>query len=126
MKWDSFIDRKNSTIVPPVISTATNDYKPIATIYDGKIEVAPRPSTGSYNFVLLYFRKPTTGVFNFTTSNGNITYTSSGSTDLDWDVRSFSDIANRSLTYLGFPIKDSQTIQLESVIDTNQQRDGNN
>lgn len=126
MKWDSFIDRKNSTIVPPIINTSTNEYKPIATIYDGQIEVAPRPSTGSHNFVLLYFKKPTDGVFNFTTSNGNITFTNSGSTNLDWDIRSFSDIANRALTYLGFPIKDAQTIQLESVIDTNQQRDGNN
>tara|TARA_R100000406_G_scaffold5594_2_gene3791 strand:+ start:1319 stop:2014 length:696 start_codon:yes stop_codon:yes gene_type:complete len=126
MKWDSFIDRKNSSIVPPVINTATSEYKPIATIYDGKIQVAPRPSSGTYNFVLLYFKKPTNGVYGYTESNGVITQNQGTSTDLDWDERSFSDIVNRALTYLGFPIKDAEIIQAESIIDNNQVRDGNN
>ena len=126
MKWDSFIDRKNSTIVPPIINTATSEYKPIATIYDGKIQVAPRPSSGTYNFVLLYFKKPTNGVYGYTESNGVITQNQGTSTDLDWDERSFSDIVNRALTYLGFPIKDAEIIQAESIIDNNQVRDGNN
>ena len=126
MKWDSFIDRKNSSIVPPIINTATSEYKPIATIYDGKIQVAPRPSSGTYNFVLLYFKKPTNGVYGYTESNGVITQNQSTSTDLDWDQRSFSDIVNRALTYLGFPIKDAEIIQAESIIDNNQVRDGNN
>lgn len=126
MKWDSFIDRKNSSIVPPIINTATSEYKPIATIYDGKIQVAPRPSSGTYNFVLLYFKKPTNGVYGYTESNGVITQVQSDSTDLDWDERSFSDIVNRALTYLGFPIKDAEIIQAESIIDNNQVRDGNN
>lgn len=126
MKWDSFIDRKNSSIVPPIINTATSEYKPIATIYDGKIQVAPRPSSGTYNFVLLYFKKPTNGVYGYTESNGVITQNQSTSTDLDWDERSFSDIVNRALTYLGFPIKDAEIIQAESIIDNNQVRDGNN
>ena len=126
MKWDSFIDRKNSSIVPPIISTATSDFKPIATIYNGQIEVAPRPSSGTYNFVLLYFKKPTNGVYGYTESNGVITQNQSASTDLDWDERSFSDIVNRALTYLGFPIKDAEIIQAESIIDNNQVRDGNN
>jgi len=126
MKWDSFIDRKNSSIVPPIISTATSDFKPIATIYDGQIEVAPRPPSGTYNFVLLYFKKPTNGVYGYTESNGVITQNQSASTDLDWDERSFSDIVNRALTYLGFPIKDAEIIQAESIIDNNQVRDGNN
>tara|TARA_R100000479_G_scaffold31189_1_gene12546 strand:+ start:998 stop:1693 length:696 start_codon:yes stop_codon:yes gene_type:complete len=126
MKWDSFIDRKNSTIVPPIINTATSEYKPIATIYDGKIQVAPRPSSGTYNFVLLYFKKPTNGVYGYTESNGVITQNQGTSTDLDWDQRSFSDIVNRALTYLGFPIKDAEIIQAESIIDNNQVRDGNN
>ena len=126
MKWDSFIDRKNSSIVPPIINTATSEYKPIATIYDGKIQVAPRPSSGTYNFVLLYFKKPTNGVYGYTESNGVITQNQGTSTDLDWDERSFSDIVNRALTYLGFPIKDAEIIQAESIIDNNQVRDGNN
>jgi len=126
MKWDSFIDRKNSSIVPPVINTSTSDFKPIATIYDGQIEVAPRPSSGTYNFVLLYFKKPTNGVYGYTESNGVITQNQGTSTDLDWDQRSFSDIVNRALTYLGFPIKDAEIIQAESIIDNNQVRDGNN
>tara|TARA_R100000329_G_C7618341_1_gene219730 strand:- start:4598 stop:5302 length:705 start_codon:yes stop_codon:yes gene_type:complete len=129
MKWDSFIDRKNSTITPPVINTSTSEYKPIATIYDGKIEVAPAPpASTTYNFVLLYFRRPTDGKFEFTETNGVISQTTANennSVNLDWDERSFSDIANRALTYLGFPIKDAELLQAETVIDSNQIRDGN-
>tara|TARA_R100000426_G_scaffold35590_1_gene28614 strand:- start:695 stop:1399 length:705 start_codon:yes stop_codon:yes gene_type:complete len=129
MKWDSFIDRKNSTITPPVINTSTSEYKPIATIYDGKIEVAPAPPANTtYNFVLLYFRRPTDGKFEFTETNGVISQTTdneNNSINLDWDERSFSDIANRALTYLGFPIKDAELLQAETVIDSNQIRDGN-
>jgi|MDSW01.3.fsa_nt_gb hypothetical protein len=129
MKWDSFIDRKNSTITPPVINTSTSEYKPIATIYDGKIEVAPAPpGSTTYNFVLLYFRRPTDGKFEFTETNGVISQTTANvnnSVNLDWDERSFSDIANRALTYLGFPIKDAELLQAETVIDSNQIRDGN-
>ena len=129
MKWDSFIDRKNSTITPAVINTSTSEYKPIATIYDGKIEVAQAPpGSTTYNFVLLYFRRPTDGKFEFTETNGVISQTTANvnnSINLDWDERSFSDIANRALTYLGFPIKDAELLQAETVIDSNQIRDGN-
>jgi len=129
MKWDSFIDRKNSTITPPVINTSTSEFKPIATIYDGKIEVAPVPGANTtFNFVLLYFRRPTDGKFEFTETNGVISQTTANvnnSVNLDWDERSFSDIANRALTYLGFPIKDAELLQAETVIDSNQIRDGN-
>ena len=74
----------------------------------------------------MYFKKPTNGVYGYTESNGVITQNQSTSTDLDWDERSFSDIVNRALTYLGFPIKDAEIIQAESIIDNNQVRDGNN
>lgn len=129
MKWDTFIDRKKSTIVPPTVATTTtdDDIRPIATIYDSKAEFAPRPTgANTYNFVLLYFREPVKGVFAYTETNGVVTYTSSGSVDLDWDKRSFTPIVTRALTYLGFPLRDGQTIQLERVIDSNQAGDGNN
>ena len=61
----------------------------------------------------------TNGVISQTTANVN------NSVNLDWDERSFSDIANRALTYLGFPIKDAELLQAETVIDSNQIRDGN-
>ena len=129
MKWDAFIDRKNSTIVPPVINATTSEYKPIATIYDGKIQIAPRPSSGTWNFVLLYFRKPTEGKFEFTETNGVISQTTANvnnSINLDWDERKFSDIVTRALTYLGFPIKDAEILQAETIRDTTQSRDVNN
>lgn len=126
LKWKSYIDRRNSQLVPPVINDSTSEYKPIATIYDGKIEFSPRPSSGTYNFVLVYFTEPTEGIYGFTESNGVITFNDGTSTDLDWDKRYFTDIATRALTYLGFPIRDAQTIQTETVIDNNRRVDGNN
>ena len=126
MKWKTFIDRKNSSIVNPVIDPSTSTYKAIATIYDGKVEFSPRPSSGAYDFVLIYFKEPTEGEYAYTSSNGVITFNDAGSTDLDWDKRYFTDIATRALTYLGFPIRDAQTIQTEAVIDNNRRADGNN
>ena len=132
MKWDTFLDRKNSAIAPPTVATSSTDdtIKPIATIFNNGtqkvIEFAPRPSSGTYNFVLLYFKEPVDAELLFTESNGVITTASSGHTDLEWDKRAFSDIVTRALMYLGFPIKDGQAIQLEAVRDSNQLRDGNN
>lgn len=132
MKWDSFLDRKNSSIAPPTVATSATDdtIKPIATIFnngtDKVIEFAPRPSSGSYTFVLLYFKQPQDAELLFSESDGNVIVAVSGHTDLEWDKRAFSDIVTRALMYLGFPIKDSETIQLESVRDSNQLRDGNN
>ena len=131
MKWDTFLDRKNSSIAPPTVATSATDdtIRPIATIFNNGtervIEFAPRPSSGSYVFVLLYFKEPVDAEFLFTESNGVITAASSGHTNLEWDKRAFSDIVTRALMYLGFPIKDGQTIQLEAVRDANQLRDGN-
>lgn len=131
MKWDTFLDRKNSAIAPPTVATTSTDdtIKPIATIYNNGtnkvIEFAPRPSSGTYTFVLLYFKEPIEADYIYTESNGVITV-GSGHTDLEWDKRAFSDIVTRALMYLGFPIKDGQAIQLEAVRDANQLRDGNN
>ena len=74
----------------------------------------------------MYFKEPRKAVYGFTDSNGVITVNRGTCTDLDWDERSFSDIASRALTYLGFPIRDANLAQFESVIDTNQVRDVNN
>ena len=129
MKWDSFIDRKNSVIVPPTVKATAqnNEIRPIATIYDNLIEIAPKPfNDGSYTFILMYFREPVKAVFGYTEQNGVIAYDSALSTNLDWDSRSFTPIVTRALTYLGFPLRDGQTIQLEQVIDSNQARIGNN
>lgn len=131
MKWDTFLDRKNSAIAPPTVATSASDdtIKPIATIYNNGtnkvIEFAPRPSSGTYTFVILYFKEPVEAELLFDDNNGVITITS-GHTDLEWDKRAFSDIVTRALMYLGFPIKDGQAIQLEAVRDSNQLRDGNN
>ena len=126
LKWDTFMDRNRSSIAPPIINTTTSEYKPIATIYDDKVEFSPRPSSGSHNFVLLYFKEPKEGVYGYTETNGVITVNRGTCTDLDWDKRSFSDISSRAITYLGFPIKDREIAQFESVIDANQIRDVNN
>lgn len=148
LKWDAFIDRRKSLIAPPNItsSSVNGTIRPIATIYKqmnnideetgdldpliikfdkGAIEFSPIPPTGSAAYILLYFKEPTKASLAYTTSNGNVIVSTSGHVDLDWDQRAFSDIVNRALMYLGFPIKDSEIIQLESIRDTNQLRDGN-
>lgn len=173
-----FLDRVNSSFLGP----DTNN--PIATIYDNKIELYPRPAGSDiYNYVLVayhnpvlerpiakvdgnkvfarpidtrvdfkyyafpveerplvryesspsnttievkpsnlssvkvyYLSKPVAGVFNYSNSNGNIVYSASGSTDLDWDEKAFGPLVSRALTYMGISAQDPLIAQTESLV----------
>lgn len=68
-------------------------------------------------------RRPKKGVYAFTPSNGNFTYTSTGSVDIDIDERYFSDITTRALMYLGISLKDADVASTEAMKDNNQKVD---
>lgn len=124
--WDKFLEVKNSAIIPPTLSD------PIATIYVAeessvnvpKIEFAPVPPSGTtYEYILIYMRRPKKGVYAFTTSGGNFTYNPTGSVDIDIDERYFSDIVTRALMYLGVSLKDGDVASVEAMRDNNQRLD---
>ena len=122
--WDEFLEIQNSKILAPSL-----DY-PTATIYvdssgASKLQFSPVPTDGStYNYTLVYMRKPVKGVFGYSiTSSGNITYNAGATTNLDLDDRYFSDILTRALMYLGISLNDSATAQTEAVKDANQKND---
>jgi hypothetical protein len=120
--WDEFLEIQNSSILAPEPNF------PVATIFLSEsnvptIQFAPVPVSGSYEYTLMYMRKPTKAVYNYTTSNGNITYNATGSIDIDIDDRYFSDIATRALMYLGISLKDGDVASTEAAKDANQKQD---
>lgn len=120
--WDEFLEIQNSSILVP------DQYFPVATIFVSEanvqsIQFQPVPTTGSYEYTLMYMRKPAKAVYNYTTSNGNITYNPTGSIDIDIDDRYFSDIATRALMYLGISLKDADVASSEAMKDNNQRSD---
>jgi hypothetical protein len=120
--WDEFLEVTNSKIITP-----TNSY-PAATIFmdsanAAKIQFAPVPVSGTLDYTLVYVKKPTTAVFNFTTSNGNITYAGGGSVDLDISDRFLGDIYARTLMYLGVTLDSPILLQTEQIKDANQSND---
>jgi hypothetical protein len=120
--WDEFLEVTNSKIITPSISY------PAATIFldsanAAKIQFAPVPVSGTYVYTLVYVKKPTTAVFNFTTSNGNITYAGGGSVDLDISDRFLGDIYARTLMYLGVTLDSPILLQTEQIKDANQSND---
>jgi hypothetical protein len=124
--WDRFLEIKNSAILAP------NTLYPAATIFVQeessvnvpKIEFAPVPlGSATYDYTLVYMRRPKKGVYAFTTSGGNFTYNPTGSVDIDIDERYFSDIATRALMYLGISLKDADVASTEAMKDNNQKID---
>lgn len=120
--WDEFLEVTNSKILTP-----TTSY-PAATIFidsanTPKIQFAPVPVSGTLEYTLVYVKKPTTAVFNFTTSNGNITYAGGGSVDLDISDRFLGDIYARTLMYLGITLENPVLAQAEQIKDANQKND---
>lgn len=120
--WDEFLEIQNSAILIPDLFFAA------ATIFLSEagvpsIQFLPVPTTGSYEYTLMYMRKPTKAVYAYTTSNGNITYNPTGSVDIDIDDRYFSDIATRALMYLGISLKDGDVASSEAMKDNNQRSD---
>ena len=123
--WDEFLEIQNSSILAPNV-----DY-PAATIFIAeessvnvpKIQFAPVPVSGNYDYTLLYMRKPAKAVYAYTTSSGNFTYNPTGSVDIDIDDRYFTDIVTRALMYLGISLKDGDIASAEAMKDANQRSD---
>lgn len=120
--WDEFLEIKNSSILAP------DRAYPAATIYlnesgTAKIEFAPVPTSGTYSFTFVYMRKPATALYNYTVSNGNITFNPTGSVDIDVADRYYSDIITRALMYLGITLNDGTIAGTESMMDSNQIND---
>lgn len=124
--WDDFLEIQNSAILAP------DQNYPAATIYVAeessvnvpKIQFAPVPATGiTYEYTLVYMRKPAKATYAYTTSSGNITYNPTGSVDIDIDDRYFTDIMTRALMYLGVSLKDGDVASVEAMKDNNQRAD---
>lgn len=120
--WDEFLEVKNSSILAP------DRAFPAATIYldssgTPKIELAPVPTSGTYTFTFVYMRKPATALYNYTTSNGNITFDSTGSVNIDVADRYYSDIIARALFYLGITLENGTIAGTEGMMDANQKND---
>lgn len=101
-----FNDRLNSTIIPPSTS------RPIATIYnDGAARIRILPSASTHK--IKYWKVPVTAVYNFTQTDGVITYNSAGSVDVGFPMSEYTRILNRTLFYLGIPSVNADAANLE-------------
>lgn len=101
-----FNDRLNSEIIPP--STT----RPIATLYnDGSSKIRIVPSGATHR--IKYWKVPTTAVYNFTQTDGVITFNPTGSVNLDFPMSEYTRIINRSLFYLGIPAVNADVVNLE-------------
>lgn len=123
--WDSFLEVTGSKIIPPTVE------KPAANIYIDennlpKIQFAPIPTSGSYTFILVYVPSPVKCVYNYTTSNGNISFNPTGSVDIAISERFMGDIYARAFMYLGIPLTDEILLQTERLRDGNQLQDKEN
>ena len=128
--WDEFLEVTNSKILTPSISY------PAATIFlnssgVAKIQFAPVPVSGTYTYTLVYVKKPTTAIYTYSISNGNISDAANmvvnGNTisrvDLDISDRFLGDIYARTLMYLGVTLDSPMLLQAEQIKDNNQRND---
>ena len=120
--WDTFLEVKNSSILAP------DRAFPAATIYldssgTARIEFAPVPTSGTFLYTFIYMRKPATALYNYSTSNGNITFNPTGSVDIDVADRYYTDIITRALLYLGITLDNGNIAGTEAMMDANQIND---
>lgn len=125
--WDRFLEIKNSAILEPstIYPAATVFVQEESTVNVPKIEFAPVPlGSATYEYTLVYMRRPKKAFYDYNTSNGNISYKVGGnSVDVDIDERYFSDITTRALMYLGISLKDADVASTEAMKDNNQKVD---
>jgi hypothetical protein len=128
--WDEFLEVTNSKILAPTISY------PAATIFlnssgVAKIQFSPVPISGTHTYTLVYIKKPTTAIYTYSISNGNISDAANmvvnGNTvsrvDLDISDRFLGDIYARTLMYLGVTLDSPILLQTEQIKDANQKND---
>jgi len=101
-----FNDRLNSVIMPPSIS------RPIATVYnDGAAKIRILPSASTHR--IKYWKVPVAAKYNFTQTDGVITYNPTGSVDVGFPMSEYTRILNRTLFYLGIPSVNADAANLE-------------
>lgn len=101
-----FNDRLNSVILPP------SNSRPIATVYnDGAAKIRILPSASTHK--IKYWKVPVTAVYNFTQTDGVITYNPTGSVDVGFPMSEYTRILNRTLFYLGIPSVNADAANLE-------------
>jgi hypothetical protein len=121
--WDKFLEFQNSAILEPSTSF------PVATIFVSEanvqsIQFSPVPLSDSYEYTLMYMRKPIKAFYAYTTDNkGNIVFNQTDSVDIDIDDRYFTDIVTRALMYLGISLRDGDVANSEAMKDNNQRQD---
>lgn len=107
---DKFNDRLHSVILTP------SSTRCIATIYNtsstNTIEFSPTSTAHS----IKYWKVPATAKYNYTQSAGVITYTASGSTQIDFPASEYTRLFNRTLTYLAPSSENVSAAQLEQNI----------
>jgi len=104
-----FNDRLNSVIIPPSTDRC------IATVYnDGaaKIRILPTGTTHK----LKYWKVPVTAVYNFTQTDGVITYNPTGSVDISMPISEYTRLLARTLVYLGIPAVNADAANLEKAL----------
>jgi hypothetical protein len=101
-----FNDRLNSIIIPPSAS------RPIATVYnDGASKIRIVPSASTHR--IKYWVVPVVAKYNFTQTDGVITYNPTGSVDVGFPMSEYTRILNRTLFYLGIPSVNADVANLE-------------
>jgi hypothetical protein len=101
-----FNDRLNSIIIPPSAS------RPIATVYnDGASKIRIVPSASTHR--IKYWIVPVVAKYNFTQTDGVITYNPTGSVDVGFPMSEYTKILNRTLFYLGIPSVNADVANLE-------------
>jgi hypothetical protein len=101
-----FNDRLNSVIIQASAS------RPIATVYnDGSAKIRILPSASTHK--IKYWKVPVTAVYNFTQTDGVITYNPTGSVDVGFPMSEYTRILNRTLFYLGIPAVNADVANLE-------------
>jgi len=98
---DELAERLDSAIVAP-------SYKyPIATFYNGFVDVYPKEAT-QVDFT--YLREPKAPVWNFDIVDGRPVYNKVGSVDIDAPEIAYNEILVRALGFLGINMRDDKLL----------------
>jgi len=88
---------------------APTKHFPILTFYEEGIQFHPK-NIGTVDFV--YLRKPVTPQWGFVTdANGRPSYNAAASTDLEWPIQVFNEIAIRILAFVGINLREPDLAQ---------------
>lgn len=106
---EELADRLESQIVPVDLTG------PIAILNAAnKIQLFPDVPQSGYAY---YFRRPLAPKFNYTQLGRVVTYTSSGSQDLEWGEQDINNVISKALSYYGISMQSQDIIQYGEIKD---------